>query len=105
MSDGWRIELGPLRARQRPFVLVALDEFLARMTDLEQHLRLLAPAGILALEEMTEEPLLQVDPVVRVEMRPVLDAVHFEPFLLGGGAHEALEIAARMQALAAPIGG
>ncbi len=38
-------------------------------------------------------------------MRPVLDAVAFEPFLLGRRAHEALEIAARMQALAAPVGG
>src|SRR5688572_5990363 len=74
------------------------------MTDLEQNLGLLAPAGILALEEVTEELLLQVNPVVRVKMRPVLDPVHFEPFLLRGGAHEALEIATRMQALAAPIG-
>ena len=48
---------------------------------------------------MPEEPLLQVEAVVRIEMRPVLDAVHLEPFLLRRGAHEAFEIAARMQAL------
>jgi hypothetical protein len=34
-------------------------------------------------------------------MRPVLDAVHFEPLVLGGRPYEAFEIAARMQGLAA----
>src|SRR5262249_55875932 len=71
---------------------------------LQLHLRLLSPAGVLALEEVSEEFLLQGDAVIGVEMRPVLDAVHLEPLLFGGGAHEALEIAARMQSLAAPVG-
>ena len=52
------------------------------MAHLEQHLRLLLPAGVLALEEVAEEPLLQLDAVVGVEVGPVLDAVHLEPFLL-----------------------
>src|SRR5262245_46358110 len=54
---------------------------------------------------MVEERELLLASIVRVEMRPVLDAVHLEPFLLRRRAHEALEIAARMQRLAAPIGG
>src|SRR5215471_2044986 len=54
---------------------------------------------------MSEELLLQADAIIGIEVRPVLDAVHLEPLLLRGGAHETLEIAARMQALAAPVGG
>src|SRR2546423_13396589 len=38
-------------------------------------------------------------------MRPVLDAVRLEPFVLRGGTREAFEIAARMQPLSAPIRG
>src|SRR3974390_3779121 len=100
-----QIDLGPLCAPGRPFALVPLDERLAGMTDLQLQLRLARPAGVLAFEEMPEEALLQIDTVVRVEMRPVLDAMHLEPFLLGRRAHETLEITARVQALAAPIGG
>ena len=62
------------------------------------------PAGLVAFEEAAKEPLLQVETVVRIEVCPVLDAVHFEPFVLRRGAHEAFEIAARMQALPAPVG-
>src|SRR5215475_3887760 len=75
------------------------------MTDVELHPRLLVPAVLLALEEMTEEPLLQVDAVIRVVVCPVLDAVHLEPLLLRCRLEEALEIAARMQRLSAPIRG
>ena len=56
------------------------------------------------MQEVVEKPLLQFAAVVGVKMRPVLDAVRLQPFLLRRCAHEALEIAARMQALAAPIG-
>jgi hypothetical protein len=100
-----QIELGPFGARERPLALVPLDKSLAGVAHLQQHLGLLAPAGVLTLEEMAEELLLQLQAVVRVEMRPVLDAVALEPFLLRRGAHEAFEVAARMQALAAPVGG
>src|SRR5208282_709522 len=54
---------------------------------------------------MVEELELLLTAVVGVEMRPVLDPVRLKPFLPRRRAHEALEIAARMQALAAPIGG
>ena len=87
----------------RPSVLVPQHELLARMAHVELHLRLLVPAVLLALEEIAEEALLQADAVVGVIMRPVLDAVHLEPFLFRRGAEEALEIAARMQRLAAPV--
>src|ERR1035437_5742272 len=99
------MELGPLRARQRPSILVADDEFLARMTNVELHPRLLVPAVLLALEEVAEELLLQSNAIVGVIMRPMLDAVYFEPFLFRRRPDEALEIAARMQRLSAPIGG
>ena len=106
-THGLRIEIepGPLRALERPFVLVPLDEFLAGMADLQLHARLLVPAGVLALEEVAEEAFLQADAVVRVEVRPVRVAVRLEPFLLGGDAEEALEVAARVQALPAPVRG
>src|ERR1017187_10725418 len=99
------MELGPLRARQRPSVLMADAEFLARMTNVELHPRLLVPAVLLALEEVAEELLLQPDAIVGVIMRPMLDAVHFQPFLFRCRAEEALEIAARVQRLPAPIRG
>src|SRR5882724_13652436 len=89
--------------RDGPFALVALDE-LVEVPDLELHARLPGPVA-LAFEEVIEEPKLQFAPVVGVEVRPVLDAVRLEPFLLRGGADEAFEVAARMQALSAPIGG
>src|SRR5437763_2790656 len=100
-----QIELRPFGARERPLALAPLDKFLAGVAHLQQHLRLFAPAGVLTLEEVTEELLLQLQAIVRVEMRPVLDAVALEPFLLRRGAHEAFEVAARMQALPAPVGG
>jgi hypothetical protein len=97
------IELRPLGALERPFVLSALHE-LVDVTHLQLHARLPVEAVVLAVQEMIEEPQLQLASVIRVEMGPVLDAVHLEPFVLGGRAHEAFEIAARMQWLAAPIG-
>src|SRR6266849_7926877 len=95
----------PLGALERPFVLGAGNESLARMADLEQDLRLLVPAIVLAVQEMVEEPQLLLAAVIRVEMRPVLAAMDFEPFLPRCGLHEAFEIPARMKTLAAPIGG
>jgi hypothetical protein len=82
---------------------VALDELFAGVADLQLHFGLLVPAGILALEEVAEELLLQSESIVRIEMCPVLDAVHLEPFLGRGRTYEAFEIAARMQALPTPV--
>ena len=84
-------------------MLGALDEAVD-VTDLQLHRRLLVPAVLLAVQEMVEEAQLQFAAVIGVEMRPVLDAVDFEPFVLRRRAHETFEIAARMQRLTAPIG-
>ena len=65
---------------------------LVYMAHLQLHWRLLVPAGVLAFEEMTEEALLYLHAVIGVEVRPVLDAVRFEPFVLGGGARESFEL-------------
>src|SRR5205814_7939756 len=92
-------------AQERPVAFPPLFELLARPADLEEHARLVAPPGVLALEEVPEEPLLQADAIVGVEMGPVLDAVHLEPLLSRSRAQEALEVAARVQPLAAPVGG
>ena len=105
LAVGVQIELGPLRARQRPFVLGARHEFLAGMADVEQHLGLLVPAVVDAFQEMVEELALQVLAVLGVEQREVGVAVHLQPFLLGAGAQVAFEIAAWMQSHAAPVGG
>ena len=56
-------------------------------------------------QEVAEEFLLQGLAVAAVEMREVRVAVHFKPFLLGAGAQPAFEIAARVQAHAAPVAG
>ena len=74
------------------------------MADLQHHLRPLLPAVVDAFEETVEELALQILTILRIEQREVRVAVHLQPFLLGAGAQEALEVAARMQAHAAPIG-
>src|SRR5436190_23376411 len=52
-------------------MLVTLDEFLFRMTDAQLHPRLFIPAGLLALQEMAEEALLQPDAIIGIELQPV----------------------------------
>src|SRR5262249_60766668 len=49
---GMDVEVGPLRARERPFILVPLNELLAWMAHLQQHLGLLAPASVFPFEKM-----------------------------------------------------
>src|SRR6266568_9681087 len=70
---------------------------------LKLHAGLPVPAVLLAFQVIREEPFLKPEPVIRIEMRPMLDAVGFEPLVLRCGAHESLEVAARMQALPAPV--
>src|SRR5262249_29206228 len=94
----------PLRSSDRPFVLVSLDEAID-MPHLQLHPWVRGPAVALALEEAVEEALLQLDPVVGVEVRPMLDTMRFQPLFLRCGAHEALEVPARVQPLPAPVGG
>src|SRR5439155_18152521 len=81
----------------------AQRELLAGPADIERHLRLPLPAGALALEEMSEKPLLQAGAIARIEVREVRIAVHLQPFLPGAGSEPAFEIAARVQPLAAPV--
>jgi hypothetical protein len=52
-----------------------------------------------------EKLLLNRYSVVGVKMRPVLDAMHLQPFVFRGGAHKTFEITARMQPLPAPVRG
>src|ERR1043166_8710627 len=100
-----QVEARPAGALERPLVLVAQHELLAGMADLELDARLLGPAGILALEEVAEEAPLQPLAVAHVEIFPMRAAVRLEPLVARGGAHEALEVAARVQPLPAPVGG
>jgi hypothetical protein len=97
-----QVELGPLRPGERPLLLLTRDEPVD-VADLEQDPRLPLPAIVDVLEEVVEETLLEVSSVVGVEMGPVLQAVDLQPFLLAGGADEALDIAAKMEAVAAPV--
>ena len=69
------MEFCPLRARKRPIIFVADDEFFTRVADIELNARLLVPAVALTFQEIAEEFLLQADPVVGVVMRPMLDAM------------------------------
>ncbi len=64
----------------------------------------LLPAVVDALQEVVEEALLQSQPIAAGEKRPVGIAVRLQPLLLRGRLDEAVEVAARMNALAAPVG-
>src|ERR1700693_3808139 len=98
------IKFRPLRARKRPFLLHALLEAV-EMAHLQPHARLAVPAILFAFQKVVEETFLYFAAVVGIEMGPVFDPVDFEPLLCRSGAHKTLEIAARMQSLAAPIRG
>src|SRR3984957_12339283 len=87
---GWiKIELCPFRTRQRPRRFMTLDEFFTGMPDLQLDLGLFSPAGIFAFEKMTEEPLLQINTIVGVELAPMFQTVDLEPLVLAGSAHKA----------------
>jgi hypothetical protein len=71
----------------------------------ELHPGLPVPAVGCPLQEVVEEALLKIEAVGAGEERPVRVAVHLEP--LGGAGRrlrEAVEVAARMDAMAAPVG-
>src|SRR5258708_12394886 len=70
---------------------------------LQRRARLPLPAVLRALQGVREKTLLQFDAVIGIEVGPVLDAVRFEPLVLRRGAHEALEISARVQPLPSPV--
>jgi hypothetical protein len=70
---------------------------------LQKDLGLLRPTFFLAVQESIEETQLLLAAIIRVEMRPVFNAVRLKPFLFGRSPDEPLKIATGMQALAAPI--
>src|ERR1700737_1376698 len=74
------------------------------MADLQLDPRQAVPAIFFILQKIIEETFLQLAPIVRIEMSPVFDSMHFEPFLRGSRTHEALKISAWVQSLTAPIG-
>ncbi len=59
---------------------MALDE-LVDVAHLQADARFLVPAVLLAMQEIVEEAELQIAAVIGVEVRPVLDAVRFKPFV------------------------
>src|SRR5688572_27505490 len=75
------------------------------MTDLKEDLRLILPVAFAAFQEMVEKAQLQLAAVIRIEMRPVLEAMRFEVFVLAFTSDKPLKIPARMQPLPAPVGG
>src|SRR6516165_7867505 len=79
MPVGREMKLGPPRSRYRPLILMPYDELFSGMADIELNPRLLVPAILLSFEEITKEPLLQIDAVVGVIVRPVLDSVDLQP--------------------------
>ena len=85
-------------------MLVAFDKAVG-VADIEFDPRLLVPTVLRAFQIIIEETQLQVTPVIGVEMRPVFQTVNFQPLFFGSSAHETFAIAARMQALSAPVGG
>src|SRR5262245_61584292 len=97
-----QVHLRPFRACERPFLLVPPDE-LVDVTDLELNAGLFVPSVVFILQIKIKKTELQLPSVVRIEVRPVLDAVRFEIFVFRGGTDETLEVAARMQPLPAPV--
>src|SRR5262245_1331673 len=91
------MEFRPAGAGERPLLLVAEDELLAGMADVQRHAWRLVPPVIDALEEVIEEPPLELAPVAAVEERPVRVAVRLQPLLNRGRLHEPVEVASRMR--------
>ena len=93
----------PVGARDRPVLLGPLHEPVC-VAHLQQHRRLAVPTCVGPLQEVPEETLLQRHSVVGVVLGPVLDAVDLQPALRRRGAGVGLEVAPRVQSLAAPVG-
>src|SRR5215813_42373 len=97
------VELGPLRARDRPFVLVA--EMIRAVTgaDSELHRRLLHHTVVDVLEPVIEELELVAPPILGIERVVVRAAMNTKLLVLRGGAHVALGRPAQVQSHARPI--
>src|SRR5947209_20571115 len=83
------VELGPLRARDRPLALVA--EMICAVTgaDGELHRRLLHHVIVDVLEPVIEEAQLVASAVVAVERMVMRAAMDAQLLMFGGGAHVA----------------
>src|SRR3990170_3876699 len=100
--DGVEVELRPPRAGDGPLVLEAPDEAI-EAANLELHAWLGRPVVDRALQKVVEEALLEQPAVIRVKVSPVLDPMNLQPLLRRGGAHEALDVAAQVEAVATPV--
>src|SRR6185437_12863712 len=100
---GIEIEPGPCCPCERPLVLMPQNEFFAGVADLQLNARLFVPTGSLALQEMAEKALLQLEAIIGVKMRPVGVTMKLEPFLRRRRAHERFGVAPQVQRMAAPI--
>ncbi len=103
----WRgqveVELGPLRARDRPLFLVAEMIRAVAGADGELHRRLLHHAIVDVLEPVVEEAQLVVPPIVAVERMIMRAAMDAQLFMFRGGAHVALGGPAQVQSHARPV--
>jgi hypothetical protein len=73
------------------------------MAHVQQHGRLGGPAGVLTAQEEVEESPLKLPPVVGVVVRPVFQAMQFEPLARRVGLKIPLDVASQMQPLPAPV--
>ena len=97
------IELGPLRAGERPFVLVPPFDLVAALADRELDRRLVHDAVVDAFEPVIEEADLIGPPLLGIERVHVAAGMDAQLLVLGCGAHIGLGIAAQMQAEAGPV--
>ena len=103
VAAGVQVELGPAGPGERPLLLRAQFEAAVDVSDVEVDRRLPVPAGVLALQEVPEEPLLQGHAVVGVELGEVFEAVDLQPLVVRGDTGIALETAAGVQ-MVGPVG-
>ncbi len=97
------VEPGPLRARERPFVLVAEMVFAVAGADRELDRRLLHHAVVDVLQPVVEEAQLVAPPVLAVERMEVRTAMDAQLLVLRRRAGIALGGAAQVQPHAGPV--
>src|SRR2546423_5716069 len=97
------VELGPMRACDRPLVLIA--EMIRAVTGAngELHRRFGHHAVVDVLEPVVEETQLITPPIFAVEWMGMRAAVGAQLLLLRGGAHVAFGCAAQVQSPALPV--
>src|SRR5580704_493081 len=100
---GIQVEPGPPGPGQRPLVFLALLEAAVDQPGVELDRWLAVPAGVLVVQEIAEEPLLQGHAVVGVKLGEVLVAVDLQPLAGRSGARVALEVAPGVQMMG-PVG-